>query len=212
MRLSTTTLESYRLWRDGDWMDEAELLATFRGEFRPTPAVLAGQAFGMLLERPDRYRVRGGYRIPSRDSDQVYTVDDAVAAPALALMDHTHGVFEVKATKAYGDCNVVAVVDQIVGTHLYEHKTTAAFDIDKYLASCQWRFYLDIFGATAATYHVFVLDDHGNGVLAIRSIESFTVYPYPELHEDCAELVRDCRAYVKLRGLEDLLRARQAAA
>ena len=193
-------------------MPEAELLATFRGEFVPTPAVLAGQAFGAALERPDRYRVPGGYRIPTRDRAQVYTIDEAVFAPALALMDHTHGVFEVKAEKTYGDARVVGVADQLVGDHLIEHKTTSAFDADKYLESSQWRFYADLFDVSTVTYHVFVLNDHGNGVLEIRSIETLSLYPYPALHDDCAALVRDCQAYVRLRGLEALLRRRQQQA
>lgn len=215
LRVSCTTLESYRLWRDGDWMDEAELLATIRGEFRPTPAVLAGQAFGRLLECPVRYAVTGGYHVPVRNADgetQWYRVDEAVAQPALALMDYEHGVFELKGSKVYGDCTVVGKVDQIVGDHVFEHKTTAYFDVDKYASSYQWRYYLDLFGGSRCTYHVFLLDDHGNGVLELKGIESFTLYPYRELRADCEALVREFRDYVRLRGLEDVLRARQVQA
>jgi hypothetical protein len=214
LRISTTTLESYRLWRDGDWMDEADLQATIRGEFVPTAAVLAGQAFGRALERPLKYKVEGGYRIPSpAEGVPDYMIDDDVFAPCLALMDHSLGVFEVKSQKVYlGDCNVVAVADQIVGNHLIEHKTTSNFDVEKYASSCQWRFMTDIFQTTRCTYHVFVVDDHQNGVLTVKGIESFHLYPYPELHQDCEELVRDFRYYVTMRGLDGLLRERQQAA
>ena len=207
-------LESYRLWRDGDWMAESELIATIKGEFRPTRAVLAGQAFGKVLERPDRYVIDGGYGITVHgpDGPQTFTMDDEVMRPAFALMDYVHGVFEVRAGKVYGDAYVAAVADQVVGDHVIEHKTTAAFDLDKYASSYQWRFYADIFGASRITYHVFIIDDHGNGVLEVRGIESFHLYPYPDLHDDCAALVSEFHDYVKLRGLEGLLRARQAAA
>jgi hypothetical protein len=81
--------------------------------------------------------------------------DDATMREPLALVDR-RGVFQVKSTKAYGDCTVVAKADTIVGAHIGEWKTTTStFDVEKYLQSCQWRFELDIFGAPQLTYHVF---------------------------------------------------------
>jgi hypothetical protein len=37
-------------------MTEADLIASIKGEFVPTPAVLLGSAFGKVLETPDHYR------------------------------------------------------------------------------------------------------------------------------------------------------------
>jgi hypothetical protein len=166
MRISTTTLESFRLFMqpDQDWMTEADLIASIKGEFVPTPAVLLGSAFGKVLETPDHYRTAHGYRCGD------YTFANDVMAPALKLMDYERGMFEVKAARAYGDCDVVAVADQIVGGHLFEHKTTGStFNFEKYADSCQWRFYVDIFQPLLVTYHVFELDDHGNGVAEIKA-------------------------------------------
>ena len=117
MRISTTTLESYRLFcePDNDWMTEDELLATIRGEFVPTHAVLLGQAFGRVLEDPDRYKVRSGYICNG------FAFGDDVMAEPLALFDR-RGVFEAKTTKAYGDCTVVAKADQLIGTRIIENQ------------------------------------------------------------------------------------------
>lgn len=208
MRISTTTLESFRLWSqpDQDWMSEDSLQATIRGEFVPTPPVLIGKAFGRVLEKPDDFWVPGGYHCDG------YSFDNAVMDPCLALMDR-QGVYEAKATKRYGDCDVVAMADQLIGARLVEHKTTLGyFDFDKYADSCQWRFMADIFEPVSITYHVFLLADNGNGVIELRGIESFNFYPYERLHEDCAALVRDFADYVTLRGLDGLLRERQRAA
>lgn len=215
MRVSCTTLESFRLFMqpDQDWMTEQSLIDTIRGKFVPTPAVLLGQAFGAVLERPDRFRVQGGYRVTTRDGEHTYSFDDATMAPALALMDHRHGVFEAKGEKRYGDCTVVAKADQIVGARLIEHKTTCGtFDFEKYADSCQWRFMVDVFQPQSVTYHVFVLDDHENGVAEVKSIESFNLYPYAALHQDCCELLAQFRTYVIQRGLDRLLRDRQREA
>lgn len=206
MRISTTTLESFRLWSDPEqeWMTEQSLIDGILGKFIPTPRVELGQAFGSVLEDPDRFLVPGGYACGG------YSFGLDVMAPAFERIDR-RGVFEAKAMKRYGACDVVAKADHLYGSRLSEFKTTTStFDFDKYAASCQWRFMTDIFEPLSITYHVFCLDDHGNGVVEIRSIESFNLYPYPGLHEDCCELLRGFVTYVTAKGLDVFLRDRQA--
>lgn len=215
MRISVTTLESFRLWSqpEQDWMSEDELLATIRGEFKPTQAVLLGQAFGAVLETPGRYQVDGGYRVLPRGGRSPYFFSDAVMTPAMAIMDYQHGVFEAKATKQYGDCTVVAKADQLVGARLIEHKTTlGSFDFDKYAHSYQWRYMVDIFQPVSVTYHIFLLAEERDGSTALRGIETFNFFPYAELHADCWNLLRGFTSYVTAKGLDTLLRARQRTA
>lgn len=209
MRISTTTLESFRLFSqpDQEWMTEASLIDSILGKFVPTPPVLIGSAFGRVLETPDAFRVPGGYECGG------FSFDGPMMAPALALMDHRLGVFEAKGSRRYGNCDVVAKADQIVGAHLIEHKTTlGTFDFDKYAASAQWRFMADIFEPAKITYHVFLLNDHDNGVIEVRGIESFDLYPYPGLHQDCCDLLARFVDYVTGKGLDGVLRERQRAA
>jgi hypothetical protein len=204
MRVSATQLECFRLYSqpDQEWMSEQDLIDTIRGTFKPTPAVLLGRAFGQVLELPDAYRIRGAYKCGD------YTFSDATMAPAFALVDR-RGVFEAKASKRYGACEVVAKADHLYGTDLSEFKTTTRpFGVDKYLASAQWRFYLDLFEARRVTYHVFCLDDHGNGVVELRETHSFALYPYADLYADCCELVSRFADYVTQRGLDGVLRQR----
>jgi hypothetical protein len=208
MRISTTTLESFRLWSDPeqDWMTEQSLIDTIEGKFTPTPAVLLGQAFGLVLEDPDRYLVPGGYHCKG------FSFDGSTVEPCLALIDR-RGIFEAKAVRSYGAIDVVAKADHILGAHLSEFKTTSStFNFDKYEASCQWRFMVDIFQPLKVTYHVFLLDDHENGVAELKGIESFNLYPYAKLHEDCCDLLGRFVDYVTVKGLDGLLRERQKAA
>lgn len=210
MRISATTLESFRLFMEPEqeWMTEQMLADTILGKFVPTGPVLIGSAFGKVLETPDDYAVAfKGYTCKG------YTFDALEMRPALALMDHKLGVFEAKASRRYGDCDVVAVADQIVGTHLIEHKTTLGyFDFAKYADSYQWRFMADIFEPSKVTYHVFLLDDHENGVVGLRGIESFSLYPYLGLHDDCQALLDQFVTYVTAKGLDGYLRQRQVEA
>ncbi len=208
MRISTTQLESFRLFIDPEqeWMTEDSLLATIRGEFHTNPAIELGLSYGHILEDPDRYLVPGGYVCRG------YSFGGVDVEPALSLIDR-RGIFEAKAVKAYGPHDVVAKADHILGAHLSEFKTTSStFNFDKYEASCQWRFMVDIFQPLKVTYHVFLLDDHENGVAELRGIESFNLYPYPGLHEDCCDLLRRFVDYVTAKGLVSVLDARQRAA
>jgi len=212
MRISATTLESYRLFMqpDQDWMTEQELLATIRGKFVPNHNVSLGQAFGRVLEDPDRYAVPGGFRVSA--NGECFAFGHDVMAPCLALIDR-RGVFEAKSSKRYGPCDVVSKADHLLGAHLSEFKTTlSSFNVDKYLDSCQWRFMADAFEPLVVTYHVFCLAEATNGVIELRSIETMNLFPYPALHEDCAALVREFTHYVTVKGLDGLLRQRQIEA
>lgn len=212
MRISATQLESYRLWRasEQEWMSEEELIAGIKGEFKGNHNVSLGTAFGKVLEDPDRYLAVGGFRI--RVNHEVFEFGRDVIEPCLEKIDR-RGVFEAKALKTYADCDVVAKADHILGAHLSEFKTTlSTFDVGKYLDSCQWRFMADIFEPKVITYLVFCLSEAKNGVISLRGIESFNVFPYPALHQDCCELLNEFKAYVTARGLDGFLRDRQTAA
>jgi hypothetical protein len=207
MRISATTLEAFRLYLTEDWMDEDALLDTIKGVFVPTPAMLAGRAYHSVLETPETYRVPNGYLCDG------YQFDDATMQPMLDIIDR-RGVFEVKTTKELEDVTLVAQADQLCGAHLHEFKTTGYFDIEKYTTSMQWRVMALLFEPLAIHYHVASLDDHGNGVVTLRTPpDHFSLYPYAELANDVRALLRECVEYVRLKGLDALLeeRARTAA-
>lgn len=216
MRISTTTLESFRLWMEPetDWMPEEDLLDSIRGVWKPNHKVLLGQAFGAVLETPEPYRVSGGYRITSRGGEETFAFGDDVMGPALALIDRPRTVFEAKGLGRFCGHDVVAKADQMVGANLIETKATlSTFDFDKYAAGCQWKFMAEIFGVPKVTYHVFCLSEsEANGVITLKSIETFDLFTYAELRADCEHLVREFDGYVDMRGLRPLLDARQVAA
>lgn len=188
-------------------MSEEELIASIRGEWTPAPRVELGEAFGAVLEDPDRYLTPEGFRCGP------YCFSRDVIEPALAVFDR-RGVFEAKATKQYGPCTVVAKADQLLGAQLIENKTTlSTFSFDKYAESYQWRFMADIFQPAWITYHVFCLSESArDGSIELRGIETFNLYPYAGLHQDCCELLRQFVTYVTSRGLDGFLRERQRAA
>lgn len=199
LRISTTTIESFRLLLTADWMTPERFMADIV-EFRQTPEMRAGKAFHQILETPDA----------CRRSDGSYAHDGlvfpgSVVGPCLLTVDRS-GPFEVKATKDYRiggrDVTVVAKVDQLLGRRIREHKTKwSQFDIDSYAESCQWRFYCVVFdGARAVDYKVFRLSERANGY-DLDGIEEFTVYPYPAMSADCAELLERFVSYIDANKL-----------
>ena len=209
MRIYTTMIESFRLFMDPEqeWMAEQDLIDTICGKFVPNHKVTLGQGFGRVLEDPDRYLVPGGYRITVNGEALEFGLD--VMNPALAVVDR-RGVFEAKGIGRYGAHDVVAKADHLLGAALSEFKTTlSTFDFDKYANSCQWRFMADIFQPSSITYHVFCLSEATNGVISLRGIETFTLYPYEKMRADCEALVWDFVAYVTAKGLAPLLDERQ---
>jgi hypothetical protein len=212
VRISATTLESFRLWRDPEqeWMTEDALIDTIKGVFVPNHKINLGQAFGRVLEDPDRYLIPGGFRVQA--GGEIFEFGRDVMEEPLRGIDR-RGVLEAKAIAQYGDCDVVSKADHLYGLHLSEFKTTLGpFDFDKYANSCQWRFMCDGFQPNRITYHVFCLDEATNGVISLKDVHRFDLFPYIGLRQECEELVEDFRQYVILRGLDEILRARQAAA
>lgn len=208
MRVSCTQIESFRLFLqpDQEWMTEQELINSITGKFVPTHPVELGRAFGLILEDPDRYRVESGYEANG------YSLSRDVMEPALALVDR-RCIFEAKAMREYGECLVVSRADALLGTTLFEFKTTlSSFDATKYMESCQWRFMADMLQPSQIVYRVFCLVEPARGDMELRSIETLPLYPYAGMHDDCCALVDQFVHFVKLRGLDGFLRERQRAA
>lgn len=204
-RISTTQIESFRLYMTGDWMAEEELFASIRGQFVPNRAVQLGKAFDDVLNEPERYRAPEGFR-----ANGIFLPLEMMHGP-LRLFDR-RGVFQVKSTKRYGDAVVVAVADQLLGATLIENKTTCSnFDANKYERSYQWRFMCDVFDPREVVYHVFCLSDDEEGI-GLKSTETIKFYPYPELHQDCIDAVGEFLDYCKARDLLGVLAERYRAA
>ena len=204
LRISTTTLESWRLYRETDWMTEGKLVAQIKGAFTPTPEILQGIAFEKILRDPEPYRF-------FREEDR-YMADGVVFGADVIKEALTHipksMLWQVKGTKVYEiDGEPVLVVgktDGFRGRQIAEIKTTGSFQIDKYLGSLQWRLYLDIFGASSVTYIVFVLRYRKReGAVALVDTHTFDCLPYNGMATDIREALTSLVSFVRLRGLEE---------
>ena len=218
MRVSATNLDSFRLFLTQDWMKEADLLDTLRGESTPTPPMMLGTAFGRALERPERWwdEKRGEYVVYVKlgDAWEEYVFPRHLVDSQLALFNR-EGIFEARMSQVYAGVTVIAKADYLLGHDLQENKTTLkTFNFDKYERSIQWRFMLDMLDIPKIQYNVFCLKrDRKTDELRMDRVHTFNLFSYADMHADCVRLVRDFLVYVHAKpGLVEVLAEKEKRA
>jgi hypothetical protein len=179
MLTRVSSIETFRRWRLDDEATTDDLVARLT-DFQPTEAMLAGTAFHRALE----LAVPGDYATLAA-SGYTFLLPDA----EIALPD----VRELRSFGTYGPLRVTGCVDAIHGKRVEDHKTTAGFRPDGYLEGCQWRFYLDLFGADVFRWNVFVITPvpKMDKTYNVKPPELLEQCRYPGLHDDCMDLARD---------------------
>lgn len=217
-RLSATLLESFRLYREADFISTEEIETRLRGDaMEPTEDMRLGTAFHAIAE---------GIAEPCGDHGDrpAYCFDgfvfDAVSADE-ALAGYSGGMSEVKATREivtpHGPAVLVAKADYLRGNAARELKTRRkAFDVENYADSLQWRVYVAVFGLSRLTYDLVQLDERG-GVFYVADHDTLDLYPYPALLDDVEREARGLVAFAHERGLlghlaDAQVRAEQRAA
>jgi len=179
MLARVSSIETFRRWRLDEEQDAADLVARLT-DFQPTEAMLAGTAFHKALEDA----TPGEYDELSANGFTFILPDSAIGLP---------DVRELRAYGHYGPLVVTGQVDGLHGKRVEDHKTTATFRPDGYLEGCQWRFYLDIFGADVFRWNVFEIAPmrDEDRVYTVKPPHVLEQYRYPGLHDDCMDLARD---------------------
>ncbi len=181
MLARVSSIETFRRWRLDEDMTAADLVARLT-DFQPTPAMLAGTAFHKALElaAPGEYGelAANGY---------TFLLPDA----HIALPD----IRELRAYGRYGSLAVTGQVDGLHGKRVEDHKTTASFRPDGYIEGCQWRFYLDIFGADVFRWNVFEITEVAEMTYRVKPPHILEQCRYPGLHDDCMDLAREFYAF-----------------
>lgn len=191
---------------------EQSVIDSITGEFNGNELTRIGTAFHSIVEsgHPDCQKVAAGVRrflycgkdkaeeVPAGRAfnidGNIITLDTEQCKAALAYRDEHPGAFhEVRQFKDYGEVVVTGQADMIDGTEIRDIKTkfSPVRDSD-YVNSCQWKFYLDIFGADTFHYDIFSFEGYKKekhsqdvrGLRVIRHSPSITCYRYGKLSED----------------------------
>lgn len=202
MIISTTIIDKFLLYLKEDWLTEAMLIDTIKGISPPTRYTELGTVFHNLLEQ--------GYKAPLNLDGSAFISNDIefsydIMTKCFNYINYNFP-FEQKIAKGYptryGFVDIVGKVDQLQGLHINEFKTCwHGFDYLKYLNSCQWRFYLDLFGAEQVNYLVFELYD-GKKSITLRNIHQFSFTPYKSLDIDLRMYLEEFILFIKTKKLE----------
>ncbi len=177
--IRVSTLEAFRQFLHDE---EAE---HFNPVIPETPAMRAGTAFHKALEmsQPGEYPELSalGHRF-------IIQCDIGLYLPPAR---------EIRGYRSYGMLPVTGQVDDMDGHRIEDHKTTATPNLERYLDGYQWRFYLDMFGASVFRWNVFTLKQSDDDSLCyfVTGLDHLEQYRYPGMHRDCRELARAFCAY-----------------
>ncbi len=161
LRVSVSILEKFRRWiwcddPESQYDNEEKFLESLQGIFKGTPKTAFGGAFHQIIE--------GEYTIDRKlniyQAGGFYFTHEQ-AKPALDYRnEHTAMVYEMNTREAfetkYGPIQVSGRTDGIEGLAIRDSKTKFRNpDYQEYVASCQWKLYLEMMEADLFYYDVF---------------------------------------------------------
>lgn len=186
-----SNVERFRQYELDEDADVATLVADITGWSEGSTAMKAGTAFHKALELSTT-----GLEVGSFEQDGFTFYFPESMAVELAP------IREVRASKTYivdGQPIVISgQLDQIDGKRIDDHKTTGRFDPERYLEGCQWKLYLDIFGADRFRWNVFeiaAIDDEG--AYEVKAAHRLEQCRYPALGADCQAIVERFARFVR---------------
>lgn len=179
-----SNVEAVRQWMnwqplyEGQEEPTVEDLVRFITTDEPTEAMKAGTAFHKAMELAQH----GSHETLEAEGYRFILPDAEIALPEIR---------EMRAYGEYGGLTVTGQVDAVAGKLVIDHKTTDRFDPERYLDGCQWKFYLDLFGADTFQWNVFVIKEVEPLVYRVSEPQTLTAYRYPEMRADCERLAAD---------------------
>lgn len=191
MKYRVSNVESFRKYENDDEAELGDILDSIRGLSEPSPLMLAGTAFHLALELADECEV------PSLHANGYEFLFEGEG-----FLLELPSVRELRASKTYmvdgSPITISGQVDAIHGRSVIDHKTTGRFDPERYMDGCQWKLYLDIFGADHFRWNVFEIQE-GDHPKQFRVMDQHTLeqFRYPTLGADCQALVERFARFVR---------------
>lgn len=220
----TTAIEAFRRYLangDNDYYEitEQSVIDSVTGEFKGNEQTRIGTAFHGIVQYGEQFGlpIENGYGF---DIDG-YSVRLSHEQRKITLdyrNEHPNAYHEFRGYKDYGRAIVTGCADMLDGVEIRDIKTkfSAPSDAD-YINSCQWRYYLDIFGADVFHFDLFVFDcykkeKHGYDVRELeltRHTPPITCYRYPEMENDNLALLNQFMDWAEARGLTKYLTSKR---
>lgn len=232
--IRVTQLESFRRYISGDYdyMTEQNVIDSITGSFKGNAQTRIGTAFHTIVEKGlfVQDKIPAGKRIFTYYGKQV---SEDVPAGYVFIIDgneiildakqcdtaikyraeHITAYHEVRKFVDMGDVILTGCADMIDGVEIRDIKTKYSYPDDKdYINSAQWRMYMQMFGADTFHFDLFQfedynLDKHGYDVRGLKLTQHLpiTVYRYPQMENDNANLIKEFMQWATAKNLVECL-------
>lgn len=220
----TTAIEAFRRYLangDNDYYEitEQSVIDSVTGEFEGNEYTKIGTAFHGVVQYGERFGfpTEGGYEF-NIDSNEVRLSHEQRKIALDYRNEHPNAYHEFRGYKDYGRAIVTGCADMIDGVEIRDIKTKYSTPSDAdYINSCQWRYYLDIFGADVFHFDLFVFngykkEKHGYDVRGLELTQHtppITCYRYPEMENDNLALLNQFMDWTEARGLTEYLTSKR---
>lgn len=221
-RISVTTLEKFRRFRDkaSIYDTEESLIETLSGVRRPSAYADIGSAFHKIVETGCANYVGGGVFEQKQENFTVRLNFDAVENALLYRsrfpgaehevhggMDFHSPLFDIH-VHGFADLKYDRVVRDIKTKYGTPH-------VEDYTNSCQWTFYLELFGCSLFYFDLFQFRGYDRRMEADTTCTSLISYePVECVRTDGMEaynrqIVNDFCAFIEDRKLHHLLKTKE---
>lgn len=201
------------------WNNEANFLATLRGEFKQLESAKYGECFHAIIEgtaKHGNFEINGSGDVTDGYLWKGILIPEAQAQHAIAYREaHTLGVPEVPVIKKYWtkdfDLIVTGKVDRLIGNWIRDTKTKySSPDIQEdYIDSMQWRLYLEMLGLDTFWYDIFQVSGYKEASdclkAKIKPLEPLMLKRYPDMPQDCQSAVQELADYLTFKNLLHLV-------
>lgn len=215
LRISATTLESFRLLLQEGYVTEEELIAKVRQEpYERSWQARAGTAWHTCLER-GQYALEHVWSDEIDDFSPLCEVDGFTFHEDAVQEGEDHvgpGRWELKSLNCINvdgaPLTVVSKIDHMHGLTIQDNKTKwSSVDLSAYDNSLQWRLYLLSTGGVMFRYNVFDFrpPKKSDSYCHLKAIRTVKYWPYPGMEQDCREWVKRFLDWARDRNLEKYL-------
>jgi hypothetical protein len=222
-RISVTTLEKFRRYINevSSFDTEASLIESLKGMFKGNDKTKFGQAYHKIIEG-DFHKVNDEIKVKCFEKKILdeFIFTPAQAVPALAYrISHPALTHEMSVCKEYetlhGIIQVTGRVDGIEGMIIRDVKTRfKSLDVEEYIESSQWKFYLDMLESDIFFYDVFEIQSIQRVAnkqpyrLDVRVVahDPIRCDRYSNMTNEINTLLNDFMDYINNRGFYDLLK------
>ena len=218
-----TQLEKFRRFISdhSEYDTEQSVIDTLTGDFKGNEYTRIGTAFHKIVEGDTagcKKIIQAENELAGREFDIdgfPVKLDINQCKVAVAYRDRFPNAFhEIREYMDFGDMVITGCADIINGFEIHDIKTKySSINDEDYTESCQWRFYMELFGVEDFHFDLFRFvgydrEKHGydvRGLLLNQYDPPISFHWYNRLEEDNRVLISEFVRWIKFRNLENIL-------